>query len=144
MNTGHGTCCYVMIADIGLEKCTSNDTNFGGPCFSKKEDRVCNWLEDTPHGASFSKVVSHRFPRGIVVQLTLNFRLQSVDYIFFVCLIRRCPALPTNGKKRTTFGDLYCMIRSSNWNIFRVTGHLCGELTGHRGIPPTKASDAEI
>ena len=28
---------------------------------------------------------------------------------------------------------------SSNGNIFRVTGHLCGEFTG-----PTKASDAEL
>ena len=25
------------------------------------------------------------------------------------------------------------MITSSNGNIFRVTGHLCGELTGHKG-----------
>ena len=28
--------------------------------------------------------------------------------------------------------------------IFRVTGHLCGEFTGHRWIPRTKASDAEL
>ena len=27
---------------------------------------------------------------------------------------------------------------------FRVTGHLCGEFTGHRPIPLTKASDAEL
>ena len=33
---------------------------------------------------------------------------------------------------------------SSNGNIFRVTGHLCGEFTGPRWIPRTKASDAEI
>ena len=30
---------------------------------------------------------------------------------------------------------------SSNWNIFRVTGHLCREFTGHRWIPRTKASE---
>ena len=29
-------------------------------------------------------------------------------------------------------------------NIFRVTGPLCGEFTGHRRIPLTKASDAEL
>ena len=29
-------------------------------------------------------------------------------------------------------------------NIFRVTGPLWGESTGHRWIPPTKASDAEL
>ena len=39
----------------------------------------------------------------------------------------------------------YCyMMTSSNGNIFRVTGHLCGEFTGPRWIPHTKASDAEL
>ena len=33
---------------------------------------------------------------------------------------------------------------SSNGNIFRVTGPLWGESTGHRWIPLTKASDAEL
>ena len=36
------------------------------------------------------------------------------------------------------------MMTSSNGNIFRVTGHLCGEFTGPRWIPRTKASDAEV
>ena len=36
------------------------------------------------------------------------------------------------------------MMTSSNGSIFRVTGHLCGEFTGHRWIPRTKASDAEL
>ena len=36
------------------------------------------------------------------------------------------------------------MMTSSNGNIFRVTGLLCGEFTGHRWIPRTKASDAEL
>ena len=30
------------------------------------------------------------------------------------------------------------------WNNFHVTGPLCGEFTGHRWIPPTKASVAEL
>ena len=33
---------------------------------------------------------------------------------------------------------------SSNGNIFRVTGPLLGESTGHRRIPLIKASDAEL
>ena len=33
---------------------------------------------------------------------------------------------------------------SSNGNIFRVTGHLCVEFTGHRWILRTGASDAEL
>ena len=42
--------------------------------------------------------------------------------------------------------DMKCliMITSSKRNIFRVTGHLCGEFTGHRRIPRTKASDTEL
>ena len=36
------------------------------------------------------------------------------------------------------------MMTSSNANIFRVTGHLCREFTGHWWIPRTKASDAEL
>ena len=36
------------------------------------------------------------------------------------------------------------MMTSSNGNIFRVTGHLCGEFIGPRWIPRTKASDAEL
>ena len=36
------------------------------------------------------------------------------------------------------------MITSTNGNIFHITGPLWGESTGHRWIPLTKASDAEI
>ena len=36
------------------------------------------------------------------------------------------------------------MMTPSNGNIFRVTCHLCGEFTGPRWIPRTKASDAEL
>ena len=38
----------------------------------------------------------------------------------------------------------FTMMTSSNGNIFRVTGPLCGDFTGHRWIPHTKASDAEL
>ena len=37
-----------------------------------------------------------------------------------------------------------CMMTSSNGNVFCVTGHLCGEFTGHRWVPRKKASDAEL
>ena len=39
---------------------------------------------------------------------------------------------------------LSLMMTSSNRNIFRVIGLLCGEITGHRWIPLTKASNAEL
>ena len=44
-----------------------------------------------------------------------------------------------------TQGNPYrIMMASSNGNIFRVTGHLCGKFTGNRWIPLTKASDVDL
>ena len=42
------------------------------------------------------------------------------------------------------FNDQDDMMTSWNGNIFRVTVHLCWEFIGHRQIPLTKASDAEL
>ena len=39
---------------------------------------------------------------------------------------------------------LQIMMTSSNGSIFRVTGPLCGEFTGPRWIPLTKASNTEL
>ena len=39
---------------------------------------------------------------------------------------------------------LWLMMTSSNGNIFRVAGPLCGEFTGHRWIPHTRTSDADF
>ena len=36
------------------------------------------------------------------------------------------------------------IMTSSNGNILHITGHLRREFTGHRWIPRTKASDAEL
>ena len=61
---------------------------------------------------------------------------QSRTYTFIVNISRQSPF---------HFINLLCiMMTSSNGNIFRVTGPLCGEFTGHRWIPLTKASDAEL
>ena len=43
-----------------------------------------------------------------------------------------------------SFRQTPIMMTSSNGNIFRITGHLCGKFTGPRWIPRTKASDAEL
>ena len=45
---------------------------------------------------------------------------------------------------KTIINPFHLMMTSSEGNIFRVTGHLCGEFTHHRWIPRTKASDAEL
>ena len=66
---------------------------------------------------------------------TTNVRLslQTIHRMFFTI-----SEMPWESS-RTMF-----MMTSSNGNIFRFTGHLCGEFTGHRWIPHTKASDAEL
>ena len=60
--------------------------------------------------------------------------VSSVNHQPFGALIRKAEVCGT-----------FCLhVTSSNGNISRVTGHLCGEFTGHRWIPGTKASDAEL
>ena len=53
----------------------------------------------------------------------------NLDYLFILISLWR---------------HIVCMMTSSNENIFRGTGPLCGEFTGHRWIPLTKVSDAEL
>ena len=58
----------------------------------------------------------------------------TADCMFYwLTKIRSSPSLITDHWKRS----MVIMMTSSNGNIFRVTGHLCGEFTGHRWIPHT-------
>ena len=61
-------------------------------------------------------------------------RRSGVNYIWIVV---RCSVIYTSH-------FWLPMMASSNGNICRVTGHLCGEFAGARWIPRTKASDAEL
>ena len=49
----------------------------------------------------------------------------------------------SSGDETIVISD-YGRMTSSNGNIFRVTGPLSGEFTGHRWIPLTKTRDAEL
>ena len=49
-----------------------------------------------------------------------------------------------NGMTRLSPKSPCDMMTSSNGRIFRVTGPLWGESIGHRWIPHTKASDADV
>ena len=60
---------------------------------------------------------------------------------FFITVNRKCD----NTMSYKVDEAIYIsMMTSSNGNIFRVTGPLCGEFIGDRWIPRTKASDAEL
>ena len=49
-----------------------------------------------------------------------------------------------NASLQCTFRPAPTIMKSSNRNIFHVTGPLWGESAGHQWIPPTKASGTEL
>ena len=76
----------------------------------------------------------------------MHLHTSKVKPLFHLALYWGCSYLSMLGiqlKDDDIVGFIWVMT-SSNENIFRVTGSLCGELTGHRRIPHTKASDAEL
>ena len=56
----------------------------------------------------------------------------------------KCTLKHITRRSEFTFSITGHMMTSSNGNIFRVTGHLCGKFNGPRWISRTKASDAEL
>ena len=65
---------------------------------------------------------------------------KSVHETYYNTLQRSCAICV----RKLMVGGHDIMMTSSNGNIFRVTGHLCGKFTGPRWISHTKASDAEL
>ena len=80
-------------------------------------------------------------PDGITNLQCVRWLLANDAYTSFKMIIIMCNPVTclTHRPKWITF-----MMTSPNGNNFRVTGPLCGEFTGPRWIPPTKASDAEL
>ena len=66
---------------------------------------------------------------------------KSHNVYTFRCVVRF--STPQEVRTRCSF-QVFNMMTSSNGIIFRITGPLCGEFTGHRWIPRTKASEAEF
>ena len=81
-----------------------------------------------------------------------NLRLSCTNFTTWVGTIREVAAVAAGRHAIAVWTDVYLsvdphqyiMMTSSNGNIFRVTGPLCGEFTDHRWIPLTKASDAKL
>ena len=72
-------------------------------------------------------------PRGIT-KLTTNIEMHGIDD----------RNLHIDPPLHSSYMIIYSISHDDviKWKHFRVTGPLCVELTGHRGIPLTKASDA--
>ena len=77
---------------------------------------------------------------------TPHFGFDMLSYVFIIATywVWSFAILWIGLKPAQGHPHLFYMMTSSNGNIFRVTGHLCEEFTGHRWIPLIKASDAEL
>ena len=90
----------------------------------------------------FTMILRHRY--DCIVSLQIN-RVEPVKWDWeSLTNNTRISLYSPHGFHKTMFIYPVFMMTSSNGNIFRVTGHLCGEFTGPRWIPHTKASDAEL
>ena len=88
--------------------------------WSRKVSNLQNWVSNALVTLTFDKFQSDR--RTLNTDLT-PMRLCEIFWQGILC-------------------DIHDDV--TNENIFRVTGLLCGEFTGHRWIPRTKASHAEL
>ena len=73
--------------------------------------------------------------------------LKPHDLFLLSVLLLLLSAITTHGYLMATYcwsNHYLDTMTSSNGNTFRVTDPLCGEFIGHRWIPLTKASDAEL
>ena len=75
------------------------------------------------------------------MQKNKNFTQSDISYVVYMLSASVSRDLPDTSHH--VFEKIRDMLTSSNGNIFRVTGPLYGEFTGHRWIPRKKASDAE-
>ena len=91
--------------------------------------------------AKLNRVITGTFvyPCGWFRYLPIRLRMHLLEW-------RVHEGMPNSGIASFITGNIFYMfmMTSSNGNIFHVTGHLCREFTGHRWIPSTRASDAEL
>ena len=107
----------------------------------------CKWSK--PEGYYIHSSMCNIFHETCTCMLGVSFRwAHHCIYQYYSVLFQwrwdnRMKMVKIEGGAHTTENAI-TMMTSSNGNIFRVTGHLCGEFTSPRWIPRTKASDAEL
>ena len=98
------------------------------------QDQGDQWLNNSPH--DYPQINwSHRIP-SVMPSIQCPGTYEHSRY----SLTCEC----SNGGKQCGSEAAVSMMTSSNGSIFRVTGLLCGEFTGHRWNPLTKANHAEL
>ena len=93
------------------------------------------------HSSAFPTFIHQLDPwKSKLSHAYLQIETAIIHWLSLIETINKCQLLPNNFSLQSSFH----MVTSSNWNIFRVTGPLSGEFIGHRWIPLTKASGAEL
>ena len=110
-------------------------------------------LPDRPKFCQSGSVVRHLFWRLSMVIFLISlcvffcafYTCSHLWWCDFLCDWSGCQVLLTDGLTLWSLNTCCgIMMTSSNGNVFRLTGPLCGEFTGHWWIPLTKASDSEL
>ena len=94
---------------------------------------ICTWIYGWVNNGKADDLRRHRAHYDVTVMTCLVVSWQWWEG-------NRIIALSLSARRHTPLS----MMTPWNENIFRVTGHLCGEFTGPRWIPHAKASDAEL
>ena len=96
---------------------------------------ICSWTGGTGGDKS---VAAHK----IAIKDSIQDSMDIIGWQATKCELKS--EIGDEHMENTNVWSFYIMMTSSNGNIFRVTGHLCGKFTGPRWISRTKASDAEL
>ena len=106
------------------------------------DHKVCQKQQD---------IMCYSAPQGIWKRFVLCCVILCLQTERFCRNIRgeNCTKLRSYMLMTSWYGNAYCTTGPFHdgvikWKYFRVTGHLCGEFTGHRWIHRTKASDTEL
>ena len=110
---------------------------------------ICAWINDWVNNREADDLRRHRGHYDVNVMIDPNrshicIPVAAVELSWYVS---NCDPVKSDKyvyNSMITSPSIVCMMTSSNGNIFRVTGPLCGEFTGHRWIPLAKASDTEL
>ena len=105
---------------------------------------ICVWINDWVNNRETGNLRRYRAHYDVIVMTCMNSCWLNAN--LSVRKIRLWKEMHSKYLLRNDgqFVQAMFMMTSSNGDIFHVTGHFCGEFTGPRWIPRTKANDAGL
>ena len=144
---------YLVVSDINSKRNTNSDFN-RDPIIWHVYEMMKSWTKCWSHAWNvlcyffLSWFLPAMHDRLLVNQLSIKPLAACEMLKTHPSITKNNPRITPKTKQNETMwqcnGKKTVMMTSSNGNIFRVTGPLCGEFTEDRWIPYTKASDAEL